>query len=301
MESAAALAEFRMNGPILAALVPTPPRPVEPSRGPHRAAGRSPPGSTALIRSKAAFRLALEESLGRFLDSPWRASGQIREDHGAKQQPREHNPGRGVGGRSKRDDAEAAEVDAKGREQDRDKDQGSQDRNDHVPDRIELVATLADEEDQVAQVGEDVYEDDDERGDRAKKEERQERSAERKPEDDGEGDAQRTLHVNSDVRSLEPGVHLGERSRQDSDPAQREAHPRRGVGAGVRVGEGAVDDGEQHEYRERPPDLVRESIPRVAPVEGEEGVLRVSCHVWSEIDHGSVVADQIEDADQNAG
>ena len=161
---------------------------------------------------------------------------------------------------------------------------------------------LAHVEDDIAQVGEDVDHDHDQRGDRAQERERVQRTLQGKAEDDRDDDPERTLDVNGDIRRLETRVNTRERSRQNPDAAECVTDTGRGVGAGVGVRKGAVDDGEQHEDRERSPDLRGQTVPRVAAVEVEEAYLRVGAAGLerTEVDHRAVVAHEVEHADQHA-
>src|SRR5437899_9891606 len=215
------------------------------------AVGRLACGPYELERTASAF----DEGFCRLLNTTGGPRGQVEEDDDADHQPGQHDPGRCVGRGRQRGDADAGEVDAEGGQEHWNEDQGAQDRNRHVEDGVELVAMLANVEDKVAEVGEDVDDDDDERRHGAQKRESVERRTECETQDEGDSDSERALDVYRDVGSFETWMYASQGRREDANAAERIADPRRCIRPRVGVGERAVDDRDQNEDREWTPHL----------------------------------------------
>ena len=120
---------------------------------------------------------------------------------------------------------------------------------------------------------------------------------EQQPEPDCQHDPDDGLGVDRVDRCPVGGVQRCEPAGQQVCPPEREDHPRRGVGPGVRVGQRAVQDGDDHqEAAESGQDLLGHRAPRIAVVERVE----LGGHlVRPEEDRGGVIVEDVKGADQD--
>ena len=165
-----------------------------------------------------------------------------------------------------------------------------------MQEHVELTSLLTEVVEEACQVHQHVDGDDDRGVDGRNQDERGGERPVLRPQPEGEHDAHHELRYHCDVRGLVARVGMGEYAWQKADPAHRVPGPRGGVGRGVRVGDGRVGDGQEHNEPPRAPHGASEPVPRVPAAEGREPTELPG----PEVHGGRVRREDVEDTDPHA-
>ena len=166
-----------------------------------------------------------------------------------------------------------------------------------MQERVELAPPLPQVEQEAGQVHQHVDRDDDGHVDGGHQDERYREWPVLRAEPEGQEHPHHELGEDRYVGRLPPRVDVGESPGKDqSDPGHGIPRPGGGVGGGIRIGDGRIGDGQEHQHPPRAPHLPRQEVPGVAAAHaGEPGELG-----RAEVHHGCVRGQDVEEADPDA-